>query len=210
MSLHSKLVGIPSLYLRSILALFQLKSCLSSPECVKEYSSLFSGEILQQVYLQIDPEPSFHITKLAGLEDQALILGRVKNFDAIIKNVKSLYEEELGMTLLVVPECICLGKTPESREGLENMKLLILLLLGAAVQCPNKETFITRIKELDVELQHNIVECIKQVSRPTFFFTYCVLLQNSGQLVKNICIHNTRQVPTLKLNIFKCKSTSLI
>lgn len=115
------------------------------------------------MYLQIDPEPSCHITKLPGLEDQALILGRVKNFEAIIKNVKGLYEEELGMTLLVVPECICLGKAPESREGLENMKLLVLLLLGAAVQCPNKELFITRIKELDVELQHSIVECIKQV-----------------------------------------------
>lgn len=118
---------------------------------------------MHQVYLQIDPEPSFHITKLSGLEDQALILGRVKNFDAIVKNVKGLFDEELGMTLLVVPECICLGRTPESRDGLENMKLLILLLLGAAVQCPNKEFFITRIKELDVDLQHNIVECIKQV-----------------------------------------------
>lgn len=115
------------------------------------------------MYLQIDPEPSCHITKLVGLEDQALILGRVKNFDAIVRNVKGLYEEELGMTLLVVPECICLGKAPESREGLENMKLLVLLLLGAAVQCPNKELFITRIKELHVDLQHNIVECIKQV-----------------------------------------------
>lgn len=94
-------------------------------------------------------------------------MGRVKNFDAIIKNVKNLFEEELSMTLLVVPECICLGKAPASREGLENMKLLILLLLGAAVQCPNKELFITRIKELDVDLQHNIVECIKQVN----FFT---------------------------------------
>ncbi|PZC72236.1 hypothetical protein B5X24_HaOG211677 [Helicoverpa armigera] len=141
-----------------------LKSCVPNPDVIAEYSSLFNGDILHQVYLQIDPEPSCHITKLAGLEDQALILGRVKNFDAIIKNVKSLYEEELGMTLLVVPECICLGKSPESREGLETMKLLILLLLGAAVQCPNKELFITRIKELNVDLQHNIVECIKQVT----------------------------------------------
>ncbi|KAL4713173.1 hypothetical protein ACJJTC_018818 [Scirpophaga incertulas] len=141
-----------------------LKSCLPNPHIITEYSNLFNGDILQQVYLQIDPEPSYHITKLAGLEEQALLLGRVKNFDAIIKNLKSLYEEELGMTLLVVPECICLGKSPENREGLENMKLLILLLLGAAVQCPNKEIFITRIKELDVDLQHNIVECIKQVT----------------------------------------------
>lgn len=88
----------------------------------------------------------------------------MKNFDAIIKNLKNLYDEELGMTLLVVPECICLGKAPETKQGLENMKLLVLLLLGAAVQCPNKEIFITRIKELDVDLQHNIVQCIKQVS----------------------------------------------
>ncbi|XP_050679141.1 girdin [Leptidea sinapis] len=141
-----------------------LKSCLANPDCITEYATLFNGDILHQVYLQIDPEPSHHITKLNGLEDQALILGRVKNFDAIIKNVKNLYDEELGMTLLVVPESICLGKAPESREGLENMKLLALLLLGAAVQCPNKETFITRIKELNVDLQHNIVECIKQVT----------------------------------------------
>lgn len=141
-----------------------LKSCLPNPDIITEYSTLFNGDILHQVYLQIDPEPSYHITKLAGLEDQALLLGRVKNFDAIVKNVKALFEDELGMTLLVVPECICLGKAPETREGLENMKLLILLLLGAAVQCPNKELFITRIKELDVDLQHNIVECIKQVT----------------------------------------------
>lgn len=151
--------------------IFQLKSCIPNPECVNGYPSLYNGDILHQVYLQIDPEPSFHITKLTGLEDQALILGRVKNFDAIVKNVKALYEEELAMTLLVVPECICLGKAPDTREGLETMKLLILLLLGAAVQCPNKELFITRIKELDLELQHNIVECIKQVR-----FNYCILI----------------------------------
>lgn len=141
-----------------------LKSCLPNPQSISDFPSLFDGDILHQIYLQIDPEPAHHITKLSGLEDQALLLGRVKNFDAIIKNIKSLYEEELSMTLLVIPECICLGKSPETRDGLENMKLLLLLLLGAAVQCPNKELFITRIKELDVDLQHNIVEYIKQVT----------------------------------------------
>lgn len=44
------------------------------------------------------------------------------------------------------------------------MKLLLTLLLGAAVQCPNKELFIGRIKELDVDIQHGIVEVIKQVT----------------------------------------------
>lgn len=44
------------------------------------------------------------------------------------------------------------------------MKLLLTLLLGAAVQCPNKQIFIGRIKELDVQTQHAIVELIKQVT----------------------------------------------
>lgn len=44
------------------------------------------------------------------------------------------------------------------------MKLLLILLLGAAVQCPNKEIFISRIKELDITIQHSIVELIKQVT----------------------------------------------
>lgn len=52
----------------------------------------------------------------------------------------------------------------ESKAGLEQMRLLLTLLLGAAVQCPNKELFIARIKELDVNTQHSLVEVIKQVT----------------------------------------------
>lgn len=44
------------------------------------------------------------------------------------------------------------------------MELLLTLLLGAAVQCPNKELFIARIKELDVETQHSLVAVIQQVT----------------------------------------------
>lgn len=44
------------------------------------------------------------------------------------------------------------------------MKLLFTLLLGAAVQCPNKQFFIARIKELVVDTQHAIVEIIKLIT----------------------------------------------
>jgi len=73
-------------------------------------------------------------------------------------------QEELCQVLLVVPDCVKLGREPESKAGVENMQLLLLLLLGCAVQCPNKETFIDRIKQLDVQVQHAIVDCIRQVS----------------------------------------------
>lgn len=52
----------------------------------------------------------------------------------------------------------------ESKDGLEQMKLLFTLLLGAAVQCPNKQFFIARIKELNVDTQHAIVDIIKSVT----------------------------------------------
>lgn len=61
-----------------------------------------------------------------------------------------------------------IGRAPASEGALEQLKLLILLLLGCAVQGPTKEVFITRIKELDVDAQHDIVECIKQVSYKTY------------------------------------------
>lgn len=44
------------------------------------------------------------------------------------------------------------------------MKLLLTLLLGAAVQCPNKQIFIGRITELDQTTQEAIVEVIKLVT----------------------------------------------
>lgn len=119
---------------------------------------------MHTVWLQIDPEPQHNLVKLDELDGVLLGNGRAKNFDVIVRNMKSLYEEELGYTVLMLPDCSILGHSPESRAGLEQMKLLLTLLLGAAVQCPNKELFIGRIKELNVETQHAIVELIKQVT----------------------------------------------
>ena len=64
----------------------------------------------------------------------------------------------------------------ETRSGLEQMKILLTLLLGAAVQCPNKEIFIGRIKELDVNTQHAIVELIKQVNYTKHCISYECLI----------------------------------
>ncbi|XP_062559689.1 girdin [Armigeres subalbatus] len=141
-----------------------IESCLPRNEIIAGYVSLLDGTVLHSVYLQIDPEPQYHPVKLRNAESITLCSARSRNFDAIVKNLRNLYDEELGQTILALPDCTILGHTPESRGGLEQMKLLITLLLGAAVQCPNKEMFIARIKELDVTTQHAIVEVIKQVT----------------------------------------------
>ncbi|KAG4067431.1 hypothetical protein HA402_009668 [Bradysia odoriphaga] len=141
-----------------------LESCLPRPELLTGYQSLLDGTILHSVWLQIDPEPQNHPIKLESIDDLQLANARARNFDIIVKNLKTLYEDELNQTVLVLPDCSILGHEPESRAGLEQMKLLITLLLGAAVQCPNKQLFIVRIKELNVSTQHAIVELIKQVT----------------------------------------------
>lgn len=141
-----------------------MESCLPCPEILAGYNSLLDCSILHSVWLQIDPEPQHQPAKIQNSDGTTLGNLRARNFNAIIQNMKFLYEEELGQTILILPDSSVLGHMPDTRQGLEQMKLLITLLLGAAVQCPNKELFIGRIKELDVNLQHGIVELIKQVS----------------------------------------------
>lgn len=143
---------------------FQLESCLPRPEILTGYQSLLDGVIINGVCLQIDPEPQNHLVKSGGLEGPSLTQARCRNFCSIVKNLKALYEEELGQTVLMLPDCSVLGREPETKVGVEQMKLLLTLLLGAAVQCPNKEIFIARIKELELEVQVAIVELIKCVT----------------------------------------------
>lgn len=86
---------------------------------------------------------------------------RTKNLKIIVQNMKQLYEEELDNLILKLPDIASLGKEPELY--IADMKLLLLLLLGCAVQCPNQEKFISKIKTLHLDTQLAIVDCIKQV-----------------------------------------------
>ncbi|RZF40021.1 hypothetical protein LSTR_LSTR002424 [Laodelphax striatellus] len=137
-----------------------LRSCLDSPDAITDYNDLADGVVIYNVLLLIDPEP-LHYGVAPSLGNPTL---RVRNFDCIIKNIKTLYEEELCPLVMVTPDCVPLGREPDSRAGLEQMRLLLLLLLGGAVQCPNKQSFIEKIKELELDAQHALVDCIKQVT----------------------------------------------
>ncbi|XP_006609476.2 girdin [Apis dorsata] len=133
-------------------------SCLEDPNSLTSYDDLVGGVLLHNVFLQIDPEPLYN--EVIPPEGNPSI--RTKNLKVIVDNMKQFYEEELGHLLLKLPDTINLGKEPQLY--IAEMKLLLLLLLGCAVQCPNKEKFITNIKTLNVDTQLAIVECIKQVT----------------------------------------------
>ncbi|KAK5650688.1 hypothetical protein RI129_001717 [Pyrocoelia pectoralis] len=142
-----------------------LATCVKKPETLQVYESFFDGGPLSEVLLLIDPEPAQPIpSPLASLQSLNITTNRTRTFHCIIKNIKCLYEEELGQVVIALPDCVTLGRTPASQTALEQMRLLLLLLLGCAVQGPTKEYFISRIKELPLDIQHDIVECIKQVT----------------------------------------------
>ena len=56
---------------------------------------------------------------------------------------------------------VCVSGTDNS---FSELRKTLLLILGCAVQCEQKETFVENIKRLDIHVQHAIVEHIKEVS----------------------------------------------
>ncbi|CAH1970665.1 unnamed protein product [Acanthoscelides obtectus] len=141
-----------------------LSTCVKKPESLQVYENFLDGTPINEVLLQIDPEPSYQVPNEGNSQNLSHMVARVKIFHCIIRNIKSIYEDELGQVMVASPDCVTIGKTPVSEAALEQLKLLILLLLGCAVQGPTKETFILKIKQLDVDDQHEIVECIKKVT----------------------------------------------
>jgi hypothetical protein len=64
------------------------------------------------VWLQIDPEPNHMVEKIIEEEGVAIANARCRNFDAIVRNLRTLYEEELCQTVLVLPDCYILAHNP--------------------------------------------------------------------------------------------------
>ncbi|CAG9818185.1 unnamed protein product [Phaedon cochleariae] len=141
-----------------------LSTCIKKPETLQVYETFFDGGPINEVLLLIDPEPSQPVPSITNLQGLNITTARAKIFHCIVRNIKTVYEDELGQVVVSIPDCVVLGRTPASQAALGQLRLLILLLLGCAVQGPTKEVFIGKIKELSVDDQHDIVECIKRVT----------------------------------------------
>ena len=66
--------------------------------------------------------------------------------------------------LLSLPDLLQLSQHPNTPAGVTELRRLMLLVLGCAVHSSLKETVVANIKKLDLEKQHTIVECIREVS----------------------------------------------
>ncbi|XP_059675495.1 protein Daple [Gavia stellata] len=126
------------------------------------YMDLVDGVVLNKIMLQIDPRPSNQRVNKHVNNDTYL---RVQNLTILVRNIKTYYQEVLQQLIVMnLPNVLMIGKDPLSGKSMDEIKKLLLLVLGCAVQCERKEEFIERIKQLDIETQAAIVSHIQEVT----------------------------------------------
>uniref|UniRef100_A0A8D3C0E6 Coiled-coil domain containing 88B n=1 Tax=Scophthalmus maximus TaxID=52904 RepID=A0A8D3C0E6_SCOMX len=127
------------------------------------YLRLTNGIFLNEVMRVIDPNPKTERLYDSGRDDHML---RVQNFSILNRHLRAFYQEDLQQLILMsLPNVAILGQDPLTEAAVEELRRLLLLLLGCAVQCENKEMFIQQIQSLDIETQAAIASCIQQVTQ---------------------------------------------
>ncbi|NXN94510.1 GRDN protein, partial [Rhinopomastus cyanomelas] len=128
---------------------------------LEEYVALVDGVFLNEVMLQINPKSANQrINK--KVNDASL---RIQNLSILVKQIKTYYQENLQQLIMMsLPNVLIIGKNPFSEPGTEEIKKLLLLLLGCAVQCQKKEEFIERIQGLDFDTRAAVAAHIQEVT----------------------------------------------
>nr|XP_012629385.1 protein Daple isoform X3 [Microcebus murinus] len=134
----------------------------SNQDNLTMYMDLVDGIFLNQIMLQIDPRPTNQRINKHVNNDVNL---RIQNLTILVRSIKAYYQEVLQQLIVMnLPNVLMIGRDPLSGKSMEEIKKVLLLVLGCAVQCERKEEFIERIKQLDIETQAGIVAHIQEVT----------------------------------------------
>ncbi|NXS61815.1 GRDN protein, partial [Brachypteracias leptosomus] len=129
---------------------------------LEEYVALVDGVFLNEVMLQINPKSANQRINKKVNNDASL---RIQNLSILVKQIKTYYQETLQQLIMMsLPNVLIIGKNPFSEPGTEEIKKLLLLLLGCAVQCQKKEEFIERIQGLDFDIRAAVAAHIQEVT----------------------------------------------
>ncbi|XP_048391710.1 girdin-like isoform X4 [Stegostoma tigrinum] len=127
-----------------------------------EYMELVDGIFLSNIMVQINPKSENQRLNKEINNDLSL---RIQNLSSLVHHIKLYYQETLQQLIMMsLPNVLVLGRTPLTEQGIEEMKKLLLLLLGCAVQCERKEEFIERIKNLDFDTKAAVATHIQEVT----------------------------------------------
>uniref|UniRef100_A0A8C1FPC9 Coiled-coil domain containing 88C n=1 Tax=Cyprinus carpio carpio TaxID=630221 RepID=A0A8C1FPC9_CYPCA len=133
-----------------------------SEDKLSMFMDLVDGVFLHKIMTHIDPSPMNQRVNKQVNNDVNL---RIQNLNTVIRHIKSYYQEHLQQLILMnLPNVLAIAKDPLSGKSMEEVKRLLLLILGCAVQCDRKEEMIEKIKLLDIETQAAIVMHIQEVT----------------------------------------------
>ncbi|XP_074720643.1 girdin isoform X9 [Strix uralensis] len=166
---------------------------------LEEYVALVDGVFLNEVMLQINPKSANQRINKKVNNDASL---RIQNLSILVKQIKTYYQENLQQLIMMsLPNVLIIGKNPFSESGTEEIKKLLLLLLGCAVQCQKKEEFIERIQSLDFDTRAAVAAHIQEVTHnqenvfDLQWMDVIVLTQEYVEpLLKNMALHLKRLI----------------
>ncbi|XP_042645325.1 girdin isoform X1 [Tyto alba] len=166
---------------------------------LEEYVALVDGVFLNEVMLQINPKSANQRINKKVNNDASL---RIQNLSTLVKQIKTYYQESLQQLIMMsLPNVLIIGKNPFSEPGTEEVKKLLLLLLGCAVQCQKKEEFIERIQGLDFDTRAAVAAHIQEVTHnqenvfDLQWMDVIVLTQEYVEpLLKNMALHLKRLI----------------
>lgn len=134
----------------------------SSEDKLSMFMDLVDGVFLHKIMTHIDPSPMNQRVNKQVNNDVNL---RIQNLNTVIRHIKNYYQEHLQQLIVMnLPNVLAIAKDPLSGKSMEEMKRMLLLILGCAVQCDRKEEIIEKIKLLDIETQAAIVTHIQEVT----------------------------------------------
>ncbi|NXC99165.1 GRDN protein, partial [Certhia brachydactyla] len=166
---------------------------------LEEYVALVDGVYLNEVMLQINPKSANQRINKKVNNDASL---RIQNLSILVKQIKTYYQDTLQQLIMMsLPNVLIIGKNPFSEPGTEEVKKLLLLLLGCAVQCQKKEEFIERIQSLDFDTRAAVAAHIQEVTHnqenvfDLQWMDVIVLTQEYVEpLLKNMALHLKRLI----------------
>ncbi|KAK2825865.1 hypothetical protein Q5P01_020079 [Channa striata] len=134
----------------------------ASEDWVSMFMELVDGVFLHKIMTHIDPSPANQRLNKNVNNDVSL---RLHNLTVLCRHIRTYYQENLQQLIVMpLPNILCIAKDPISVKSMEELKRLLLLILGCAVQCDRKEEMIEKIKLLEIETQAAIVSHIQEVT----------------------------------------------
>nr|XP_033481078.1 girdin-like isoform X3 [Epinephelus lanceolatus] len=126
-----------------------------------DFSELLDGVFLNDIMTQINPSATPQGANKVSRDPSQ----RIQNLNFLVQQIKTYYLDNLRQLIMIpLPNVLLLGRTPYCEQSLEEMKTLLLLLLGCAVQCEKKEEYIERIQTLDFDTKAAIAVHIQELT----------------------------------------------